>query len=593
MRKERAMGNFSGMIWSVARSVRWPALGMLFGLVAVAISAVLVFYFAPRLTGERLPLRAVSGAWITLRFPDDSPVAQESRTHLQRLERELSALAGTLGIQREALPPRVNVFLHNNELELRSIRAQRTEILFPAAVDIIYGEDARVPFIQLIGDFAVGKNRSRLLRYGIIEYIRAPEQNHHLPVAALPEELQLNLEELLLFEGRFPLTRYQLFNSPHAAARIVGLEGIAQLAELERRVDPDLMNMAVSFVAFLSERFGGPEQVIKLWRAGSLDANLWAVYGHGLAEINRMWRDAVAAVGPQDEGWALARGRGLIRVGRFDEAFSLLQFAYEEHRAGGVPVGAIAREIGWINLLAGEWEEAKRQFLQAQTTGIDPSHELRLAAFYSDWETAEAGAVRIHRAPNLSGGESASLREWAIALDADLQRMQERLAIDTTGFPERTILFLGASGEEGIATDLRAGIVAVASKQELDRSLAKLIAFHLWRDQTLSPVLRAGLIRYLVTPQEDHLGQLRDLALTEAWIPLHLLDFANFPARYVEPQAAGIVAHLLENYGMEKFHALWRITSPLGGRRSLDTAMSIIYGFTRRGLDEKLRPSVF
>jgi len=589
MRKEYSAGNFIGMIRSAARSMRWPALGMLGGFVAVAIVAVLAFYVAPRLTGEKLPLRTVSGAWITLHFPDDSPVAQESFTHLQRLEQELSALAGTLGIPRTDLPLRINVFLHSNEMELRSIRAQRRRELFPISVDIIYGEDAHVQFIQLIGDFAVGKNRSRLLRYGLIEYIRVPEQNHHLPVAALPEQLQLNLEELLLFEGRFPLTRYQLFNSPYAAAAIVGLAGIAQLAELERKVSPDLSDMTVSFVAFLSEHFGGPEQLMQLWRPGSLDANLRAVYGYGLAEIDRMWRVAVAAVGPQGEGWAFARGSGLIRVGRFDEALALLRSAYEDHRATGLPVGEIAREIGWINLLAGEWEEARQKFLQAQTAGIDAAHELRLAEFYAAWEMAEAGTVRIHRSPALSGVESAALHERAIALDAELQRMQERLGMDATGFPERTTLFLGAAGEEGITTDLRAGVVAVASNQELDRSLAELVVFHLWRDQTLSPVLRAGLIRYLIEPQEDHLAQLSDLMLTEAWIPLHLLDFANFPARYVEPQAAGIVAHLLVTYGVEKFHTLWRITSPLGGRRSLDTAMSIIYGFTRRGLDAYLR----
>lgn len=592
MQKERSAGNFIGMIRPAAHSVRWVALGLLLGIAGVAISALLVFHFVPILTGERLPLRATTGVWITLHFPDDSPIAQESRAHLQRLERELSALAGTLGIPREALPPRINVFVHNNERGVRSIIAQRHGPLFPAAVDIIYGEDLRVPFIQLIGAFAVGKNRSRLLRYGIIEYILEPDRNHHLPVAALPQVFHLSLEELLQFEGRFPLTRYQLFNSPHAGAAIIGFAGLAQLAELERRVDSDLSNMAVSFIAFLSEQFGGPAQVMQLWRAGSLDTNLQAVYGHGLAEIDRMWREAVAALGPQAEGWAFARGIGLSRVGRFDEALSLLQSAYEESSAAGMPVGEIAREIGWINLLAGEWEEAKKNFLQAQAIGIDPSHELRLVEFYSDWETAEAGSVRIHRAPALSGGETPLLRERATALNADLQRMRERLAIEATG-PERTIVFLGASVNEGIATNLRAGIVVVASEQEMARSLAELAVFQLWRDQTRSPILRAGLIRYLVAPQEDHLGRLHDLVYTEEWIPLHLLDFGNFPARYVEPQAAGVVAYLLENYGVEKFHTLWQITSSLGGRRSLDTAMSIIYGFTRRGLNERLRPSAF
>jgi len=569
---------------------------MAIGIVAIAISSVLVFYLLPLMTGAWLPLQSVAGEWVTAHFPSDSPVAEDPRAYIADLEEELAALASAAGIARVQLPARINLFVHNDEAGLGAIIAQRNHpertLIFPAAVDIVYGEDVRVPFIQLIGDFAVGENRSRLLRHGIIEYVLHPERNHHLSVAALPEVLSLNLVELLSVEGRFPLTRYQLFNSPYSAVAIVGLEGLARLAELERRVDPDLINMTTSFVAFLSERFGGLAQVMKLWRAGSLDANLRAVYGSSLVEIDRMWREAVAALGPQDEGWALAVGRGLIRVGRLDEGLALLQSAYADHLAGGRPVGEIAGDIGWIHLLAGEWEEALRQFLKAQAVGIDLSRELRLVELYSDWETAEAGSVRIHRAPAVGAGETASLRDRAIELEADLKRMKEFLLIAEMNLPERAIVFLGPLTEAGILTDLRAGILAVASEREMDSSLAELVVFHLWRDQTLSPLLQRGLVRYLSSP-EDYRARMQSLLHTADWIPLHLLDFSNFPAHDVEPLAAGLVAHLLENHGLEKFHSLWRITSPLGGRRSLDTAMSIIYGFTRRELDSHLRSPAF
>jgi len=570
--------------------------GMLIGIVAIAISSVLAFYVVPLWTGARLPLRSVAGEWVTVHFPAGSPVAEDPLRYIADREEELAALARTVGVARAELPARINLFVHNSEAGLGAILAQRTNprvtLVFRAAVDVIFGEDTRVPFIQLIGDFAIGENHSRLLRHGIIEYIRAQGRNHHLPVAALPPVLHLRLEEMLALDGRFPLTHYQLFNSPHAAAAIAGLDGLAQLSELQRRVDPDLMNMAVSFVAFLSERFGGPERLIKLWRAGSVAANVQAVYGHSLAELDQAWKERLAAFGPRDEGWAAARGRGLIRVGRLDEALSLLTFAHDDHSAGGALAGEIAREIGWINLLAGEWGEARRQFRQAHAVGVDTSRELRHAELFADWETAEAGSVRIHRAPGLST-DPAPLRELAIAHDGHLQWMRDRMALDATSFPDRAIIFLGAAGEGGIATDLRAGIVAVATPQDVDRSLAELVAFHLWRDQTLSPILRAGLIRYISAPQEDHLARLRNLLRTEAWIPLWLLDFSNFPARYVEPQAASMVAYLLENYDVSKFHTLWQITSPLGGGRSIDIAMAMIYGYTRRGLDEHLRRSWF
>lgn len=567
------------------------AVGMMIGIAAVAVSAFLVFYIVPRMTGARLPLRSVPGEWITLHFPSESPVAEKPRYYVADWEEELATLANMLGVARDELPDRVNLFVHNDGAELMGIIARRKNPLMalsvPASVDIVFGDDVRPQFIQLIGDFTRGENRLRLLRHGIIEYVLRPETNHHLAVAALPEELQLGLEDLLLFDGRFPLTRYQLYNSPYSAAAIMGLEGILQLAELERIVDQDVLNMAVSLVAFLSEHFGGLAQVMRLWRPGSLDANLQTVYGYSLEQIDRMWRDEVAVRGPQDDDWPVARGRGLIRAGRLDEALSVLQAA----DTVGQLTGEIARETGRIFLLWGNWQQAEKQFLLAQQAGIDVNDQLRHVDILSDWETVEAGSVRIHRPPNYrtnyATGEPASFQDLVDELNADLMWMMERLEMDETTFPEQAIMFLGVPDEAGIATDLRAGVLAVSANQQLNYALAELVIFHLWRDQSLSPLLQRGLVRYLSSPA-DYLASMQDLLHTEDWIPLHLLDFSNFPAQMVEPLAAGLIAYLLEVHGVDKFHTLWRITSPLGGRRSLDTAMSIIYGFTRRQLDELL-----
>lgn len=569
------------------------AWAMLIGIVAIAISSFFLIYVVPLLMGPRLPLATISGEWITVHFPADSPVAVDPQAYIAAMEEKVEVLASTAGIARIELPARINLFVHNDEEGAGAIIARRNHpeqtLIFPASVDMVYGEDVRSAFIQLIGDFAVGKNRSRLLRHGIIGYVSRPDLDHHLAVAALPAVLSFNLEELLLIEGRFPLTGYQLFNSPYSPA---GFTGMAKLNDLDRRIDPDLMNMAVSFVAFLSEHFGGLPQVMQLWRPGSLDANLQAVYGYSLGEIDQMWREAVVALGPQEENWALVRGRALIRIGHLDEAYSLLQSAYEDHGIASRSVGDISSDIGWIHFLSGEWEEARDHFLQAQGAGIVLSRELRLVEFYSDWETAEAGVVRIHRAPTIGEGETASLCDRAAKLESDLKRMKEFLLTDDMNFPERAIVFLGTLSKPEMLTDLQAGVLVVPSEQEMYSSLAELVVFHLWRDQTLSPLLQRGLVYYLSSP-EDHRLHMKSLLHTEDWIPLHLLDFSNFPVHYVEPFAAGLVAYLLESHGLEKFHSLWRLTTPLGGRRSLDTAMSLVYGFTRRELDRLFRLSAY
>ena len=569
--------------------MRQTAWGMLIGLLAIGVVSLLVFSIVPQITGARLPLHSVRGAWITIHFPSDSPLNDDPHSYIVYLEEELAALAAMVGLSPAELPPRVNVFVHNDARQLLTIVARRKDpqvtLIFPAAVDLIWGEDPRAAFIQMIGDFAFGENHSRLLRHAIIEYIREPGRNHHLPVAALPEVLRLSVAELLRFEGRFPPTRYQLFNSPYAAAAIVGLTGIAQIAELGRAVDPDLLHMAVSLIAFLSEQPGGLKRVMELWRAGSLETNLQAVYGVGLVELDERWKEAVATWGAQGDGWALAHGRNLIRVGRLEEAFSLLLEAQVATDSNEAEAAAIARELGWIHLLWGEWEAARTSFLQAQQRGENVQHELQLVEVYSQWETIVVEGARVHVAP-----DSRLPYDFGERIPAELAEMRRRLASNATPFPAQPVIFVGrAPPEKGISPDLRAGLLVVASPEELRRCLAELVAFHLWRDQTRSPLLQRGLVRYLSAPDEDYLARMQNLLHTEEWIPLHLLDFSNFPARIVEPLAAGLVDYLLTNYGQESFHALWRITSTLGGERSLDTAMSIVYGFTRRELDGRLQ----
>ncbi len=569
------------------RAMRQVAWGMLIGSLAIGIVSLLMFHVLPQVTGARLPLHSERGAWITVHFPSDSPFIDDPHGYIAYLEEELAALAAAVGLSPAELPPRINVFVHNNAGQFRTIIAQRknphVRLIFPAAVDLIWGEDPREAFIQLIGDFAVGENRSRLLRHAIIEYVREPGRNHHLPVAAMPEVLRLSVAELLRFEGRFPPTRYQLFNSPHAAAAVVGLAGMARIAGWEYAVDPDLLHMAVSLVAFLSEQPGGLKRVMGLWRVGSLETNLQTVYGVGLTELDEGWREAVA-LAEQANGWARARGGGLIRVGRLDEAFSLLREAQVATDANDAEAGAIARDLGWIHLLRGEWEAARTSFRQAQQKGESVQHELRLVEVYSQWKTIVVEGARVHVAP-----DSPLPYDFGERIPIELAEMRRRLASDAIPFPADLVIFVGCPPAKGMTPDLRAGLLVVASPEGLRRHLAELVAFHLWRDQTRSPLLQRGLVRYLSAPDEDHLSLLQNRLHREEWIPLYLLDFSNLPADIVEPLAAGLVDYLLTNHGQESFHTLWRITSPLGGGRSLDTAMSIVYGFTRRELDGQLQ----
>jgi len=567
----------------------------IFGL---GLSAFLVFYLIPQAGEMRLPLNSLPGEWFTLHYADDSPIAANPKGHASYLTRAFVELMNRVDRRRSDIPPRINIFVHNDAASLARIVAQRHSPgmqIYHSPVDLIYGEDPRGAFIQLIGDNTGGRNPSSLLRHGIILYLLNPLDDHHLAAAALPAPLRLSLSDLIQFErfGRFPPTRYELFNSPFSAAGFHGLAGIANFLRLfdgqeEVRVKYDWQILVVSFISFLVEQPGGFARVMELWRPGSFAANLKQVYGYGVDELDTRWAKMLADRGEADKGWGLARGRGLIRVGRLTEAMTLL--AEEE-------TGAAAFERGRIYLLWGEWERA-RAYLQAAVDagagGADADHYLKLLNIYDGWRTARLGNLRVHFAPEMTTPDQTA----AVPMIADLQThlrsivtsveaMKEHLDITDAIFPDEIIIFYGSPNQIGINSDHRMGVLALSTPAELSYLLAEYVTSHIWRDQSFSPLLREGLVYYLSNLEADYIQDIRKIINQPEWIPLHLLDFANFPAYMVSPLAAGLVKYLLAEYGTEKLHQLWRLTAPLGGRLSLDTAMSITYGFTRRGLEQR------
>ncbi|MCD5417265.1 hypothetical protein LR021_02695 [Candidatus Bipolaricaulota bacterium] len=555
-------------------------------LFAAGIGAMHLFLYrvVPAVEGGELPLEATAGEWFTLRYPSDSPVAARARAHVEYLEGVMKELLVSTGAVQADLPERINVFVHtDHRAQARIIarrRSPRTAPIYRNPVDIIYGEDPRGEFIQMIGDFTFGQNRCRLLRHGIIQYILDPQRDHHLAVAALPEILRLNLEELLLLAGRghFRPTVYELFSSPFSAAADVGLEGAGRIFALFAPpvgVTHDLEVMAMSFISFLVDYLGGLDQVMRLWRPGSLERNLQLVFGYELDRLNERWQEQLVGIGPQDEGWSLLAGRGLIRVGRLKEAMALLALAAREEAAEA------SLEMARIHLLLGNWDEMEKKLEQAVARGVDGRYYRDLLRIYQDWSTNYVAGVRIHSPSQVTAFTPSEVE----SIVADFK---ERLGLCDTPFSaDQLIIFYNAPPGLGPRTDHRMGVLQICSRAKLRYRVAEYVIAHLYRDQTRSSLLRRGLTYYLSSlPEADYVQQLSpNLILIGR--PIHLIDFDSFPDEMVYPIAAGLIGYLLEEYGPEKMQQLWAVTSSLGGRLSFDTAMSSIYGFTRRGFGKR------
>jgi len=549
--------------------------------VCIGIAFFMLYRVIPEVAGGQLPLEATAGEWFTLRYPADSPVAARARTYVEYLEGVMKELLASTGTAQADLPERINVFVHTDHRAKAGIiarrRSPRTAPIYHSPVDIIYGEDPRGEFIQMIGDFAFGRNHCRLLRHGIIQYILDPQRDHHLAAAALPKIFQLELEDLLWLagQGHFRSTAYELFNSPFSAAADVGIEGAARIHALFAPpvgVAHDLEVMAISVISFLVDYLGGLDQVMRLWRPGSLERNLRQVFGYELDQLNVRWQEQLAAIGPQDGGWNLFAGRGLIRVGRLKDAMVLLKF---EETAEG------ALERARIHLLLGNWNEMEEELEQAIVGDVNGCYYRDLLSIYRDWYTLYVEQVRIH----VPSQRVPFTPHEVKTLVADFK---QRLGLSDIHFSaDQLIIFYNVPPGVGPQTDYRMGVLQVCSHARLRYRVAEYVIAHFYRDQTLSSLLRRGLAYYLsLLPDADYVQQLFS-NLNLIGRPLHLIDFDSFPDAMVYPIAAGLVGYLLEKYGPEKLHQLWRLTAPLGGRLALDTAMSITYGFTRRGLEQR------
>ncbi|MCD5408161.1 hypothetical protein LR090_02795 [Candidatus Bipolaricaulota bacterium] len=536
-------------------------LGLALGVgIALAVGVGLL-YLLPQSLGRTLPTKRMPGDRIVLHLLPQSPLVESMEEILVGLEQTLASLAQESGLGMECLPPKLNVFVHLDHSALLELANRREAPDMPvvlAPVDLIWGEDPRGTFIQVLGDYCGGANRSRLLRHGLVLALTSPDPPH-LAAAALPAPFRLTLEELLVWEerGRFPPTRYEALNSPHTRP---GVGGVREL----RPLDPDLAALAHSFVAFLLEEWG-LRQVMQLWRPGKLANNLELVLGLDVAELGQRWAQRLTAIAQTDAPLLVAQGR--LRVGALEEALALLAPLPE-------PQAVRARARAWF--LLGDRAASARELAALEEPG-EVGYWLEATR---GWQAQRVDGVVAHVAPEFPSEP----RELAVQAAQLLEEMKIRLGISVQ-LPPTIVLFCGP---QVVPPDLRSGRVTVPSPRELRWALAELVCYHLWKDRSWSQILVRGLVRYLAEPQQDYSALLIREAQRFGGVPLRLLDFSNYPGEMVEPLAAGLVEYLLEEFEPQLLLEVWMLTSPLGGRKSLDTALKEVYGFCRNELEEIL-----
>lgn len=477
-----------------------------------------------------------------IHYPRDSQIAKSITDWSDRLEQELAQALRTLEIAPGQLSLPIEVLAADNRSRLAQ-EIQRRRNPYRGGVPrpflaISADQEIRTPMLEFLLREVWGSPSYRFLRVGLIAALTQPPLESL--VAALPERLSFTLEELLRWERRGGFMIFSPLSEKDDPA--FPSESLAQAH-------------ATTLVRFLLE-LGGRAKLQRLWRRSPWEEAIGALYGLTLAELEDRWRGWLNEAGQASSGYNFYRGKYLAAVGRREEA---------QH---------------WLERALTEGEERARIELE------------RLRCERTSREKESCGCAQrcrasenfiVHYSEDLES-EAARVLEQA---EAKLSHILGRLQLAREHLPSPVVIVLHADRVPSFSgIDALRGRVHLDIRDSVGYALARVMVHHWQKHQTYSEVLRRGLAYYLDRP--NYLEEAERLSMTANWVPFASLDFEAYRFESVRVGAAAMVGYLLESRGIEKLRELWVQTAPLGGDRSLDGALRVVYGLTRGQLEREL-----
>lgn len=308
-------------------------LGLSSGFVAAAgLALALHFVIQPKMQKETWGREHFQFESFDLWHDANSPLIESRNETNQQLTSALDDLLVTLEIQRDEIPEKIDVFVHDNISQLmRSVGLRKgvDTMNSKASLDLLAGESPRICLSELLVCHGWGKCMSQVAYRGLITYLAYPGRNFHAISSALPETMQISLEDIISLEtaGFYPETFYQKFTSPFSKRYILTLDALADFSSIPDRIGEseiqDLSSLlAASLIQYIIEDVSSLQALKENWTRTSTAKLLEITSAGSLDEISRAWYEQ-AAIRGDDGDVTLWKARFAAQSGDYMLAHSL------------------------------------------------------------------------------------------------------------------------------------------------------------------------------------------------------------------------------------------------------------------------------
>ncbi|MBS3764881.1 hypothetical protein KGY71_00010 [Candidatus Bipolaricaulota bacterium] len=579
------------------REVRRTLYGFGFSLFVIGVFALLFFYVIPtyfRSSGR--DWKQEKSRTITLNYlrTDDSG-GKDYGPLLEELTDSRVGVVDKLELDPGEVPDRIHVYLHRDLNSLKtaiSTRRNSPEVDVPlATMDVIEGKPIKPILVRLLTTFTWGRPSSEFLRLGLQTYFSNQYEEIHLRAAAL-EGTGFSFDEVTALEETTSHLRslqdriYDSFDSPRASAGLDlgSLSSLFRFEAAERPYKYELEVQSGSFVSYLIREYG-VEKLRQLWEASSLEEGFQEVFGVTVSDMEESWRTYVTMRAKGKENHNYFRARSFFNQGALDEARDKLEGLERD----GVPEKDIAFLKGQVNFFAGNWEEAKENLSSPAITGLSESKERMVRRFgsligsYRAGKSWNSGRLYLVSSESLEGSDVLArevlhlwkrVREELPSLDWNYSRFMIFLAgeevnedWEEVASPDWVAIY-GGDGDPGVRA-------------------VELFVRGAKRIPTYSGLLRQGLIHYLAG--EDVFAEATSVLEDGRWSPLDGLTFDGTGKMDSKREAAAFVGYIIEEFGSEDFLDIWNLTTPLGGDKSLESALRDTVGIGLGKAEENLK----
>lgn len=590
---------------SIFSEVRRILIELTIFFIIVSLVGVAVFYLFPIfIDSSGTNWRVEKNDLVAIHYLEKESPEIDSEKLLESITGARKDIAERLHLENP--PNRVHVYLHEDLNSLRSVIARRkgsSAVSTPlATIDLVYDSSIKPLLVRALTLFSWGEPSSEFLRLGLQGWLSNNVSNHHVRIAALGQAFLLTEVSKLEQVGKIPRTLqekiYDYFDSPNAPAgmNLSQFSSLIRQEESERMFQERLEVESISFVSYLINKFGVSE-VRTIWEADSLREGIEEAFGLSLDKLSEEWLDFVDnRVGNDNPVYLYYRGRFLFTKGRLKEAKNLLEAKIRPgmDRDKYKSKKDVLFLKGQISFFKGDWKEASDYFEmlkdleQGENLGKKTNAYLELLRSYREGKKRNPGETTL-----FESGYKRKTTDLVEGVSRTLEKAKKSLPILKDSYDLLKVFLIQSQFQKKLwyKLDLPNWVITESSSSALSNEISEFVASKLTRTPTYSDLLRQGLISFLA--RKEVFSSAVQILSKGNWKPLNsiLVGTDEDPAKKAE--AGSFVGYILKEYGSKKFSRIWFLTTPLGGDKSLTSALNQVIGLWLGQLETNLKDFLF